>query len=92
MQSALNAMLCQQSLMLPVLIMKIAMVSLAHDYLGSASHSRKNLKMKHENSIARIGLLSFMEYAPEMLPTWMATKISLSRYQQFEELFNIELL
>ncbi len=43
-------------------------------------------------TIARIGLLSFMEYAQEMLPTWMATKISLSRYQQFEELFNIELL
>ena len=43
-------------------------------------------------TISRIGLLAFMEYAQEILPQWMATKISLSRYQQFDELFSIELL
>ncbi len=43
-------------------------------------------------TISRIGLLAFMEYAQEMLPQWMATKISLSRYQQFDELFTIDLL
>ncbi len=43
-------------------------------------------------TISRIGLLAFMEYAQEILPQWMATKISFSRYQQFDELFSIELL
>lgn len=43
-------------------------------------------------TISRIGLMSFMEYAQEMLPHWMATKISLARYHQFDELFNIEML
>lgn len=43
-------------------------------------------------TISRIGLLAFMEYAQEILPQWMATKLSLSRYHQFEELFTIDLL
>lgn len=43
-------------------------------------------------TISRIGLMAFMEYAQEILPQWMATKISLSRFHQFEELFSIEML
>jgi hypothetical protein len=51
-------------------------------------------KFEDENgkTIARIGLLSFMEYAQEILPQWMATKVSFSRYQQFDDLFTIEML
>lgn len=51
-------------------------------------------KYEDENgkTISRIGLVSFMEYAQEMLPQWMATKVSLSRYHQFDELFTIDLL
>jgi hypothetical protein len=41
--------------------------------------------------MSRIGLVSFMEYAQEMLPQWMALK-SLSPYEKFEDLFMIELL
>lgn len=51
-------------------------------------------KFEDENgkTISRIGLVSFLEYAQEILPTWMATKQPLSLYAQFEELFNIEML
>jgi len=42
--------------------------------------------------ISRIGLLSFMEYAQEILPTWLATKKSLANFARFEELFKIDLL
>jgi hypothetical protein len=41
--------------------------------------------------MSRIGLVSFMEYAQEMLPYWMTLK-SLSPYEKFEDLFMIELL
>jgi hypothetical protein len=44
------------------------------------------------NTISRIGLMSFMEYAQEILPTWMAVKSPLSRYAQFEDLFTIDIL
>jgi len=47
---------------------------------------------EHGQTISRIGLLAFMEYAQEILPQWMTTKLSLSRYQQFDELFTIEIL
>ena len=43
-------------------------------------------------TISRIGLVSFLEYAQEILPSWMATKRPLSLYAQFEELLNIEML
>ncbi len=51
-------------------------------------------KYEDENgkTISRIGLLSFLEYAQEILPSWMATKRPLSSYAQFEELFTIEML
>jgi len=51
-------------------------------------------KYEDENGkiISRIGLLSFMEYAQEILPSWMATKRSLALYAQFEELFDIQML
>lgn len=51
-------------------------------------------KFEDENgkTISRIGLLSFLEYAQEILPSWMATKRPLALYAQFEELFNIEML
>lgn len=39
-----------------------------------------------------IGLVSFLEYAQAILPTWMITKRPLAHYAQFEELFNIEML
>lgn len=39
-----------------------------------------------------IGLISFLEYAQAILPTWMATKRPLSIYAQFEELFDIQML
>lgn len=44
------------------------------------------------NLTARIGLLSFMEYAQEILPQWLAVKAPLTRYEQFEDLFRIEIL
>ena len=43
-------------------------------------------------TVSRIGLISFMEYAQEILPTWMATKVSLTRYAQFDDLFMIDIL
>lgn len=43
-------------------------------------------------TISRIGLLSFMEYAQEILPSWMATKKSLADYARFEDLFTIDIL
>lgn len=51
-------------------------------------------KYEDENgkTISRIGLLSFLEYAQEILPSWMATKRSLAHYAQFEELFDIQML
>ena len=51
-------------------------------------------KYEDENgkTISRIGLLSFMEYAQEILPSWMATKKSLAYFARFEELFTIDLL
>jgi Pyridine nucleotide-disulphide oxidoreductase len=44
------------------------------------------------NTISRVGLMAFMEYAQEMLPTWMVTKAPLSRFAQFDDLFMIETL
>lgn len=51
-------------------------------------------KYEDENGkiISRIGLLSFMEYAQEILPSWMATKKSFADYARFEDLFKIDLL
>lgn len=51
-------------------------------------------KYEDENgkTVSRIGLLSFLEYAQEILPSWMATKRPLALYAQFEDLFNIEML
>lgn len=51
-------------------------------------------KYEDENGkiISRIGLLSFMEYAQEILPTWLATKKSLANFARFEELLKIDLL
>lgn len=42
--------------------------------------------------MSRIGLMSFMEYAQEILPTWMAVKKSFADYARFEDLFTIEVL
>ncbi len=44
------------------------------------------------DTISRIGLLSFMEYAQEILPLWMATKYPLSRFTSFDDLLDIEIL
>lgn len=44
------------------------------------------------NTVSRIGLISFMEYAQEILPTWMATKKSLADYARFDDLFAIDVL
>jgi len=41
---------------------------------------------------SRIGLISFMEYAQQILPSWLATKISVSRYSSYEDLFTIDVL
>lgn len=51
-------------------------------------------KYEDENGkiISRIGLLSFMEYAQEILPTWLASKKSLTDFARFEELFKIDIL
>lgn len=51
-------------------------------------------KYQDENgkNVSRIGLLAFMEYAQEILPTWMATKRSLLDYARFENLFDINIL
>lgn len=44
------------------------------------------------NQFSRIGLTSFMEYAQRIIPEWMATKISITRYEAFEDLFTIDML
>lgn len=41
---------------------------------------------------SRIGLISFMEYAQHILPSWIATKIAISRYASYEDLFTIDVL
>jgi hypothetical protein len=42
--------------------------------------------------VGRIGLMSFMEYAQEIVPYWMVQKSPLARYKQFEDLFTIDIL
>jgi hypothetical protein len=42
--------------------------------------------------VSRIGLMSFMEYAQEILPTWLATKRSIMDYARFADLFDIDIL
>lgn len=42
--------------------------------------------------VSRIGLLAFMEYAQEILPSWLATKRCLFDFAKFEELFDIDIL
>lgn len=51
-------------------------------------------KYEDENgkTVSSIGLINFLEYAQEILPSWMATKRPLSLYEQFEELFDIQML
>lgn len=44
------------------------------------------------NLVSRIGLMSFMEYAQDILPTWMATKGMLTRYAQFDDLLTVDIL
>ena len=41
---------------------------------------------------ARIGLVSFMEYAQQILPVWMATRESLNKYKLFDDLLTIDIL
>lgn len=43
-------------------------------------------------TVSRIGLLAFMEYAQEILPSWLATKRCLLDFAKFEELFDIDIL
>lgn len=42
--------------------------------------------------IARIGLMSFMEYAQEILPYWMIQKSPLAPYAHFDDLLTIDIL
>lgn len=44
------------------------------------------------NTVSKIGLLGFMNYAQRIMPEWLLTKEPLAKFCEFEELFSINIL